>query len=193
MKKKYVIIMSLIILILSISFVSAGLFDGFFEDDNQDISMKFEDIGTSKNYSKDWYDVAMNVSRDSVGTTLINAYADESTAYHFANMPGTPSKSFDDVLDWDSPFTVEFDIISSNNDSNFIQLYDGSKEVRKAFSQLKIVDGSHIKITSDGSSVVFNVDDNKPIKEDISLSSKSRIGLCLVKDGSLKYNNFVIY
>lgn len=194
MNKKYIIILSFIIFLLGTSVVSAGFLDDFFGNgDNQDTNKKFEDIGTSKNYSKDWYDISLNVSRDAVGTTLINTYTVDNTAYHFANMPGTSSKSFDDVMDWETPFTVEFDVVSSNDTSNFIQIYDGSHEVRKAFSQLKIVEGSHVKITSDNSSVVFNIDDNGAIKENVTLSAKSRIGLCLVKDGSLKYKNFVIY
>lgn len=123
----------------------------------------------------------MNVSRDAVGTTLINSQVDDATAYHFANMPSTPLKSFKDVMEWETLFTVEFDVVSSNNASNFIQIYGGGfHEVRKVFSQLKFVEGLHVKITSDGSSVVFNVGDNNHIIDNTTLSSNQELD-CSVK------------
>lgn len=172
--------------------VSASFLDDFFSDSSGD-DVKFMDVGTSDNFSSEWYDVGLTVHRDSAGTNISNPALSNSSAFHIANKPNTPSKSFSNMLDWDSPFTVEFDVISSNNNSNIIQLYDGDNELRKSFSQLKIVDGSHVKCVSDGSSVVFNVDNNDPVTVKFPLDSKSRIGFCIVPDGELKYKNFMIY
>lgn len=172
--------------------VSAGFLDDFFSG-SSDNNPKFMDVGTADNFSTDWYDVGLTVHRDTAGTNISNKASSNSSAYHIVNKPDTSSKSFSNTLDWDNPFTVEFDVISCNNNSNIIQLYDGSNEIRKSFSQLKIVDGSHVKFTSDGSSVVFNVDKNDPVTVKSPLNSKSRIGFCIVPGGDLKYKNFMVY
>lgn len=192
LKKSYLIILCLILVFLSMLCVSAGFWDDFFSGSSND-NAKFMDVGTSDNFSTDWYDVALTVKRDTAGTNISNKASSNSSGFHIANKPDTPSKSFSNTQDWDSPFTVEFDVISCNNKSNTIQLYDGDNELRRSFSQLKIVDGSHVKFTSDGSSVVFNVDQNDPITVKCPLNSKSRIGFCIVPNGDLKYKNFWIY
>lgn len=196
LKTKHIIILILILILLIsfVFFINAGFFNALHNESNDNNSnIKFEDIGTENNYSKDWYDVGMDVKRDSAGTTLSNNYNSDTTAYYFANKPNSTTNSFYNVMDWDCPFTIEFDIVNSNNDSNFIQIYDGSHEIRKTFGQLKIIDGSHVKIEANDTFITFSVDNNKPIKVKNDLTTSSRFGFCIMKDGSLKYKNFKIY
>ena len=166
MKKIIFMILCLILIILTMFTVNAGFFDGFFSDNNEKIETKFLDVGTVDNYSKDWYDVALTIKRDSVGTIISNNNHSDEKAYHFVNKPDTSAKTFKDALDWKPPFTVEFDIISTNNANNFIQLYDESNEIIKTFKQIHLVNGSHVKIVSDDSSVKFIVDNHDPVVSD---------------------------
>lgn len=53
MKKRYFLILSLLIIVLSMSFVSAGLFDGFFGENDKDISLIKESTEATRNIYDD--------------------------------------------------------------------------------------------------------------------------------------------
>jgi len=121
------------------------------------------------------------------GTVITNSSS--SNAYYLANT-GDSSDEYDFI----PPYVCEFDIVSvtGNLGSQNITIlqYQGSA-INKTFSNLSITDGCHMKITVNGTQVIYQKDDNTPITESYT-STKTRIGIIL-NNATLKYKDFKIY
>lgn len=189
LKKLGIIILSLIILLLSMSCISAGLLDGFFGDDPKESdsnNVTFLDIGTSKNCSSEWL-VLKNVSKTVTEKGTIISTSDDKGAY--ANKPGT-SLNWDDTFEWSSPFTIEFDILDYNG-SPFIRIKDDSTDATKGFDELGINNGSHVKIVSNDNGISYIVD-GKNVESRSGKFTDAQIGFRLI-DATVEYKNFKIY
>ena len=132
----------------------------------------------------------IDVQVESDGTLLTQSAS--STALYYANI-GTTG----DLYDFTSSFCIEFDIISSSRSSSSssglgISLTEknGTAKV-KQFSALNITSNNHVKITVDGTNVIYKVDNNTPVSEAYT-TTQVRVAF-LLNSASMKFKNFVIY
>lgn len=181
----------MIIFVLFISSVSAGFLDGFFSEESDNAQVGFVDAGIKGNKSTDWkYLKNLTVSVTEKGTTLINK--GEINNFYTVNKPSTSMDKFEDLIEWDAPYTIEFDIVSDNGSA--ILITDNENCTTKSFEQLGVSNNSHIKIVNDGSTVKYYTNgmsepvytyDGAPIKT-------SAIRFVMPPKASLTYKNFSI-
>lgn len=101
----------------------------------------------------------------------------------YANKPGTTT----DVYDWNSPYIVEFDIISSNGSGKYIQFYSSTTTENFVNDLL----AGHYKITYDGTT--FTVDKDGVITTSAKNIPSARIGFVVYTNSSVKFKDFKIY
>lgn len=192
MKKKYIFIFSIFIFVICMSTVNAGFFDGFFSQDSTEKATNFSDMGITGNTSSDWYFLKdLNVSITDKGTRIINN--GNKNAFYAANKPSTPMDSTDDLLDWKSPYTIEFDVVLDNGSS--IQIFDKDHSTSRTFKQIGTTSNSHVKIINDGNSIKYYSNGvNDPIYTYNSHSfNNSAIRFVIPPNSSLIYKNFTIH
>lgn len=192
MKKKYIFIFSILIFLICVNTINAGFFDGFFSEDSKDSEPKFSDIGVAGNTNSNWYYLKnLNVSITDNGTILKNN--GNENAFYAANKPSTPMDDTNDLFDWNSPYTVEFDVVSDKGAS--IQIFDKNNSTSRTFKQLGITSNSHVKIVNNGTAVGYYINGvNNPVftYNDHSFD-KSAIRFVIPPQSSLIYKNFTIY
>lgn len=179
-----------------ISNVSAGFLDGFFSEDSNssdDNNVLFSDMGIKGNNSSDWHFLkSLKVSVTDKGTTLVNK--GEGNTFYTVNKPSTSMENLTDLIEWDAPYTIEFDLISCDNSSGIL-ITDGVNGISKTFEQLGVTSNSHIKIVNEGSTVNYYVNGvNDPVYTYNEKSvNQSAIRFVIPQDASLSYKNFTIY
>ncbi|WP_458456067.1 hypothetical protein [Methanobrevibacter sp.] len=110
---------------------------------------------------------------------------------YFANKTGTSASSISDVIDWDSPFRVELDIVTFTGNA-YLQIYDGTSILQKHLStDLNLRNNNHIIINSDAETVIWDVDDELVVTDEVALGT-SRIGFRLNANASVTFKNFNI-
>ena len=126
----------------------------------------------------------IDVDVQSDGTLLTQSAS--SNALYYANI-GTTG----DLYDFIPSFCIEFDIISSSGVTAIsITEKNGTAKV-KQFSALNITSNNHVKITVDGTNVIYKVDNNTPVSEAYT-TTQVRVAF-LLNSASMKFKNFVIY
>lgn len=181
---------------ICISNVNAGFFDGFFSEDSNDSddnNVMFVDMGIEGNKSSDWHFLKnLNVSVTDKGTTLVNK--GDGNAFYTVNKPSTSMGNLTDLVEWDAPYTIEFDLVSCDNGSGIL-ITDGDNGISKTFEQLGVKSNSHIKIVNDGSAVNYYINGvNDPIYTYSEKSvNHSAIRFVIPQDTRLTYKNFTIY
>jgi len=192
LKKKYIIIFSIFIVLLSLITVNASFFDGFFSGDSSNSAPNFSDMGITGNHSSDWFSSKnLNISITDKGTVLKNN--GKENAFYVANKPSTTKSNTEDFLDWNCPYVVEFDVVSDNG--SLIQIFDKENSTSRTFKQLETTSNSHVKLENDGNTIKYygnGVNDPIFIFNGHSFNN-SAIRFVIPPNSSLIYKNFTIY
>lgn len=176
---------------LSTSVVSAGFFDAFFSEDTEDNNPIFEDMGVEGNKSSDWFyhKGSLKVSVTSKGTVLTNN--GENNAFYSVNMPSTSMDNSEDLMDWDAPYTINFDLVS--DEGGAIQITDGVNSTSRTFEKLGAENNSHIKIVNDGNTINYYINGvNDPNYVYDGQLNQATIRFVLHPNSSLCFKNFSI-
>ena len=150
-------------------------------------------IGVSATPSN-WYNHNnLTVTELSGQTQLTNAGS--SWGGYFANKTDTSASSLSDLLDWDSPFRIEVDVVSFSGNVYF-QIYDGTSNPTQTIqwhllNDLGLTTNNHIIVNSDAETVIWDVD-GEVVKTNETALSTSRIGFRLNAGASLTFKNFSI-
>lgn len=170
--------------------------DKISEESNQSepcevLDCEFYNSGVGQTGDASFYNPSnITVDMQSDGTLLTQSA--NSNALYYANLDSTS-----DLYDFEAPFCMEFDAISHSIDSNAsdgcgIHLTEKNKSSKyKAFASLNTTSNNHIKVTVDGTNVIYQVDNNTPITEEYS-TTKVRVAF-LLNNATLKFKNFMIY
>ena len=108
-----------------------------------------------------------------------------------ANKPFTGS----DTHDWEAPYVVEGEILSSNDEVR-IQLFDtNSSYVSQKLTDLGIEDGGRFKIVNDGTGVKYYVNDETTATytSETVFTNPVEIRFYLTEGASVTYSTFIIY
>lgn len=140
-------------------------------------------VTAKSNYTAFYNYATFNPQVDSNGTLLTNNVA--STYNYYANLDSTS-----DLYDFTAPFVLEFDIVEFTGTCGVQIVQTGESGLIKLFNALGITGACHLKITANGSQVIYQVDDNVPITETYTIT-KARLSL-LINNGTVKYKNFRI-
>lgn len=137
-----------------------------------------------------WYNYN-NLTVTEVNDEIHLSNSESDWAGYFANKPGTSETSLSHIIDWDSPFRVEVDIVSYTG-TVYLHTWDQVNLLQKTFiTGLGVTNGSHIILTSDGETVTWEVDGNVVITDNVALG-QSRIGFRLNPNATLAFKNFTI-
>ena len=185
----------MIMCVFCISCVSAGFLDGFFSgesNESNDANASFVDLATKGSKNEDWqYPKNLKVSVTDKGTVLSNN--GDGNAFYTVNKPSTSKNDANDLIEWDAPYAVEFDLVSNSGSS--ILITDGENGSSRTFEQLGANNNSHIKLVNDGSTIQYFINgmsdpvykfSDKPI-------NPSAIRFVIPQGSSLTYKNFTIY
>ena len=143
-------------------------------------------------YEGDWYN---HSNRASVTTNEDGSISIEntttSTAYYLANLNNTTKSSIDDLLDWDAPLAIEFELISTTG--GLVQIHDGVTDASRSFSSLYVSEGV-ILIKFLQNRIEYYVNDVLTKTDNYSLNT-SRIGFRLggTVGNEVTFKNFKIY
>lgn len=185
----------MIMCVFCISCVSAGFLDGFFSgesNESNDANASFVDLATKGSKNEDWqYPKNLKVSVTDKGTVLSNN--GDGNAFYTVNKPSTSKNDANDLIEWNAPYAVEFDLVSNSGSS--ILITDGENGSSRTFEQLGANNNSHIKLVNDGSTIQYFINgmsdpvykfSDKPI-------NPSAIRFVIPQGSSLTYKNFTIY
>lgn len=132
---------------------------------------------------------AVTVTETANGTQVTNI-TDEGRVYS-ANKPYTGSNTHD----WEAPYTIEGEIVASEGEVR-LQLFDSNETyVSRTLEQLGIEDGGKFRITNDGETVSYFVNDettatyttNNPFTNPVEIRFYATV------DSSFTYTSFIIY
>ena len=149
----------------------------------------FYDDMVSTPASDTWVDGGNISSRDSTGTLLNNTTG--SNQFYRCNKHNT---STSDYYDWDSPFVIEYDVVSINNPTSINSyIYDSSNDATiKTFNAIGATNGCHVKITYDGNVLKYIVDDVERQSISITTTNKFQIAFRLGNNSDIKIKDFMI-
>lgn len=143
--------------------------------------------GSSFQYNEE----GVTVTSTSDGILVTNISEEVTGKVYSANKPGTGSN----VHDWEAPFTIEGDIVGSTNNVR-LQLFESSESyVSRSLEQLGIANGGTFKITYDGTTVNYYVNNSiEPVYSvEKTFSEPVEIRFHMYPEGSFIYRQFVIY
>lgn len=187
MKRRNLILLCIIVLILAIAFVNVGFIHDFFSNNNNMDNHDFVDIGISNNFSAEWYVLSDVVKTVTDNGTSVSSSGDGGI---YANKLGTSKDSWEDLYDWSSPFTIEFNVVEWSG-TPVIRISNETVDVSKSFDELNINNGSNVKIISTEKNITYIIDGESLLVINNSLTN-AQIGFKL-NNASVLYNNFKIY
>lgn len=148
------------------------------------------------NNKTEWYNAStrLTVTQNSDGsTTLENTTV--NNGYYLANQIGTSKSSYADVNEWELGACIEFDLVSTSDLGNIVQLNDYNNNIAstKTFTALECTENNHIRIeVATNGSVSYYVDTGVP-KSATAQTDTFAVGFRVNPNTSLTFKNFKIY
>ena len=153
---------------------------------------QFKDIATADNHNSNGFSYNSTyivTNYGDIGTIVSNTDTSESTRVYSAIKPNATYAS------WNSPITVEVDIVEVNGDNVRFQLYqDGNNSSTLILKNYGFTNGGHLKCTYDGTTVSYYKDNNStPILTGERTLSNFQVRFSFIGTEWLEYKNFIIY
>lgn len=155
-------------------------------DEYELIDCIFRDGGTyyDSNYTQFYGYANFHPQVSTDGTLLTQSVA--STYNYYANIDSTS-----DLYDFTAPFCLEFDVVNFTGTVGTQIAESGQSGAIRLFSQLGITGACHLKITVNGSQILYQIDNGTPITQNYTVT-KARVSI-IINNGTLTYKNFMIY
>ena len=145
----------------------------------------FYDSGVEATENTDWITSSGTLSKSFSSNGKTIAPSTSANLMIYANKPSTTGTS---AYDWNSPFTIEFDV-NAQTDTPILQVY--SNDTTGTYN-LNLGATGHYKITYDGTTI-YGYRDGTEINHFDRNMPNARIGFVVGSGKSLTYKDFMIY
>lgn len=147
------------------------------------------------NHSSEWFNASGRLTRtdnDDGSVTLTNNTS--SNGFYLANQIGTSKANYADVSEWQPGTCIEFDIISTTDNTNIIQLNDYNNNISstKQLNTIGATANTHVQITVAADGAVQYLVDGSTYNA-LAQPHSFAVGFRVNPGKSLTFKDFKIY